>query len=41
MNPLEIREVRLFLEAELPTDLALGQSDMLAAARQGGMPVLE
>jgi 8-oxo-dGTP diphosphatase len=42
VNPLEIREVRLFDEAELPDDLALGQSDMLAAARRpGGPPVFE
>jgi 8-oxo-dGTP diphosphatase len=42
MNPLEIREVRLFTDAEVPEDLALGQSDMLAAVRRGGdPPVLE
>jgi 8-oxo-dGTP diphosphatase len=42
MNPLEIREVRLFTEAEIPGDLALGQSDMLAAAlHEGAQPVLE
>jgi 8-oxo-dGTP diphosphatase len=42
VNPLEIREVRLFDEADLPDDLALGQSDMLAAARRpGGPPVFE
>jgi 8-oxo-dGTP diphosphatase len=41
MNPLEIREVGLFTDAELPTDLAMGQSDMLALARKGGPAVLE
>jgi 8-oxo-dGTP diphosphatase len=43
LNPLEIREVRLFADAELPEDLALGQTDMLEAARRGAEepPVLE
>jgi len=41
MNPLEIREVRLFREDELPTELALGMTDLLAAARTGDGPVLE
>lgn len=41
-NPLEIREARLFAESELPEELAMGQSDMLAAARRGGAePVFE
>lgn len=40
MNPLEIREARLFREDELPR-LALGMDDMLAAARRGGEPELE
>ncbi|RYG79793.1 NUDIX hydrolase, partial [bacterium] len=33
MNPLEILEVRAFTEAELPRELALGQTDMFARAR--------
>jgi 8-oxo-dGTP diphosphatase len=41
MNPLEIREVRLFREDELPASLALGMDDMLAAARRGGEPEME
>ena len=41
MNPLEIREVRLFREDELPAELALGMTDLLAAARTGDGPVLE
>lgn len=41
MNPLEIREARLFREDELPTGLALAMDDMLAAARRGGAPELE
>jgi 8-oxo-dGTP diphosphatase len=41
MNPLEIREVRLFAENELPQELAFGMQDMLAAARSGGEPVVE
>jgi 8-oxo-dGTP diphosphatase len=42
MNPLEIREVRLFADGELPENLAMGQTDMLvAAASVGGPPVLE
>jgi len=40
-NPLEIREVRLFEDAQLPRDLALGQTDILAAARAGGTPIFE
>jgi|SRR5580658_1242973 8-oxo-dGTP diphosphatase len=41
-NPLEIREARLFAEDELPGELAMGQNDMLAAARRGGAePVFE
>ena len=36
MNPLEIREVRLFREDELPVGLAREMDDMLAAARRGG-----
>jgi 8-oxo-dGTP diphosphatase len=41
MNPLEIREVRLFRDDELPASLAMGMDDMLAAARRGGEPELE
>ena len=42
MNPLEIREVRLFADEDVPRDLALGQADMLDAARRVDMPpVLE
>jgi 8-oxo-dGTP diphosphatase len=42
VNPLEIREVRLFRDDELPAEIALGMSDMLDAARRGdGEPVLE
>jgi 8-oxo-dGTP diphosphatase len=41
-NLLEIREVGLFTDAELPMDLAMGTGDMLAAARrEGGEPVIE
>jgi 8-oxo-dGTP diphosphatase len=41
-NLLEIREARLFADEELPVELAMGQSDMLAAARRGGAePVFE
>ncbi|MFT3770648.1 MAG: NUDIX hydrolase [Minicystis sp.] len=41
LNPLEIREARLFREDELPRGLALAMDDMLAAARRGGEPELE
>jgi 8-oxo-dGTP diphosphatase len=41
INPLEIREARLFHDAELPKELAFGMQDMLAVARTGGAPVLE
>ena len=41
MNPMEITEVGLFTDAELPTELAMGTGDMLAAARRGGEPVIE
>jgi 8-oxo-dGTP diphosphatase len=41
MNFLEIEEVGLFQDAELPPRLALGTDDMLAAARAGGPPVIE
>ncbi|HRI68175.1 MAG TPA: NUDIX hydrolase [Polyangium sp.] len=41
MNPLEIREVKLFQEDELPRPLALGMDDMLDAARRGTEVVFE
>jgi 8-oxo-dGTP diphosphatase len=41
MNPLEIREAKLFEEENLPRELAMGMQDMLAAARAGGEPTLE
>jgi 8-oxo-dGTP diphosphatase len=34
-NPVEIRDVRLFTESELPTVLAHEMTDMLADARTG------
>jgi 8-oxo-dGTP diphosphatase len=34
-NPLEIREVRAFSEAELPAELSYRMTDMLEAARTG------
>lgn len=36
LNPLEIREARLFAEADLPAKLAFGFEDILAAARSPG-----
>jgi 8-oxo-dGTP diphosphatase len=41
MNPLEIREARLFREEDLPSQLAMEMSDLLAAARRGGEVELE
>lgn len=41
LNPLEIREVRLFREDELPSEMAMHMGDMLAAARRGGDAELE
>lgn len=41
MNPLEIREARLFREDELPAKLAFDMQDILAVARAGGDAVLE
>jgi hypothetical protein len=35
MNPLEILEVRTFLESELPANLSHGQRDMFDRARRG------
>jgi len=40
-NPLEILEVRLFREDELPSELAMGMTDMLETARRRGEPVFE
>jgi 8-oxo-dGTP diphosphatase len=41
-NPLEVTEVGLFDDACLPADLALGNGDMIAAARQASSdPVIE
>ncbi len=40
-NPLEIREVRLFREAELPEDLAMGMNDMMRDARAGKIAEIE
>lgn len=41
VNPLEIREARLFCEAELPSEMAMTMGDMLAAARRAGQTELE
>jgi 8-oxo-dGTP diphosphatase len=41
MNPLEIREARLFHVDELPEPLAMGMSDFLAAARRSEETELE
>jgi 8-oxo-dGTP diphosphatase len=41
MNPLEIREVRLFTDAELPADLAMGMNDMLRDAQAGKIGEIE
>lgn len=35
MNPLEIREAKLFAEEDLPERLAFGMEDILAVARRG------
>lgn len=40
-NPLEIREVKMFSDDELPTPLAMDMDDMLNAARRGGEVVFE
>ena len=40
-NPLEIREVRLFRDDELPAELAMGSTVMLEAARRGESSFLE
>ncbi len=41
VNPLEIREVRLFRADELPAEMAFGMQDMLAAAIERREPILE
>lgn len=41
MNPLEIREAKLFRGEELPRGLALSMDDMLAAAMRGAEHELE
>jgi 8-oxo-dGTP diphosphatase len=41
VNPLEIREVRLFRADEIPAELAFGMQDMMAAALDRRDPVLE
>jgi 8-oxo-dGTP diphosphatase len=41
MNFLEIEEVGLFTEAELPSDLSMGTGDMLRAALESTEPVVE
>jgi 8-oxo-dGTP diphosphatase len=41
MNPLEIREARLFTTDELPKELAFGMEDVVRAAQDGTRTVLE
>ena len=41
VNPLEILEARLFRDDEIPEDLAMGMSDVFAAARKHGAAELE
>lgn len=41
MNPLEIREARLFREDELPKELAMGMNDIFRDARASAPTVLE
>lgn len=41
VNPLEIMEVRLFRDDELPAELAFGMQDMIAAVMDRRDPVLE
>ncbi len=41
VNPLEIREVGLFAEADLPSDLAMGMNDMMRDALRGEAPRVE
>jgi 8-oxo-dGTP diphosphatase len=40
-NPLEISEVGLFADAELPTHLSMDMDDMLRAARESDVPIFE
>jgi 8-oxo-dGTP diphosphatase len=40
-NPLEIKEVGVFAESELPAELAMGMQDMLQDARSGGPAIFE
>jgi 8-oxo-dGTP diphosphatase len=40
-NFLEISEVGLFADADLPSNLSMGTGDMLRAAREGADPVIE
>ena len=40
-NPLEIREVRLFREDDLPADLSMGMDDMMRDARAGKTAEIE
>lgn len=40
-NPLEIREVKLFREEELPAELSMGMTDMLRDARQNKIGEIE
>ncbi|MCU0694376.1 MAG: NUDIX hydrolase [Polyangiaceae bacterium] len=39
-NPLEVREVRLFTDQELPAELAMDGQDMLRDARKPGVDVV-
>lgn len=41
MNPLEIREARLFALGDLPTDMAMGMRDYVDAALSGGEVAFE
>jgi 8-oxo-dGTP diphosphatase len=41
VNPLEVLDVGLFTDADLPTDLAFGCGDAIAAARSGAAPIIE
>ena len=41
MNSLEIREVGLFEDVNLPTDLSMGMDEMRRAARDAREPVVE
>jgi len=37
VNPVEIRDVRLFADDALPSDIGMGMGDMLQNARAGGV----